>query len=41
VSLEFGDGATLSDEYKVLEGEGKLRRPHGLTAWWLQWTETP
>jgi hypothetical protein len=26
VSLEFGDGASLPDEYKVLEGEGKLRR---------------
>ena len=26
VSLEFGDGAALPDKYKVLEGEGKLRR---------------
>jgi len=26
VSLEFGDGAALPDRYKVLEGEGKLRR---------------
>lgn len=26
VSLEFGDGASLPDKYKVLEGEGKLRR---------------
>lgn len=26
VSLEFGAGATLSDEFKVLEGTGKFRR---------------
>ncbi len=26
VSLEFGAGASLPDQYKVLEGEGKLRR---------------
>ena len=26
VSLEFGDGASLSDKYKLLEGEGKFRR---------------
>jgi len=26
VSVEFGDGAMLPDEHKVLEGEGKLRR---------------
>ena len=26
VSLEFGAGASLPDKYKVLEGEGKLRR---------------
>jgi hypothetical protein len=26
VSLEFGAGASLADRYKVLEGEGKLRR---------------
>lgn len=26
VSLEFGEGAALPDKYKVLEGEGKLRR---------------
>jgi hypothetical protein len=26
VSLEFGEGASLPDKYKVLEGEGKLRR---------------
>lgn len=26
VSLEFGAGASLPDEYRVLEGEGKLRR---------------
>lgn len=26
VSLEFGAGAFLPDKYKVLEGEGKLRR---------------
>jgi hypothetical protein len=26
VSLEFGAGASLPDEFKVLEGEGKLRR---------------
>ena len=26
VSLEFGAGASLTDKYKVLEGEGKLRR---------------
>lgn len=26
VSLEFGAGATLPDKFKVLEGEGKLRR---------------
>ena len=26
VSLEFGAGASLPDKFKVLEGEGKLRR---------------
>lgn len=26
VSLEFSAGASLQDEFKVLEGEGKLRR---------------
>lgn len=26
VSLEFGAGSSLPDKYKVLEGEGKLRR---------------
>ena len=26
VSLEFGDGAALPDDHKVLEGEGKMRR---------------
>ncbi len=26
VSLEFGEGASLPDKHKVLEGEGKLRR---------------
>ena len=26
VSLEFGEGASLPDKFKVLEGEGKLRR---------------
>lgn len=26
VSLEFGAGASLPDEFNVLEGEGKLRR---------------
>ncbi|WP_431151005.1 DUF1801 domain-containing protein [Acidovorax facilis] len=26
VSLEFGDGAQLADEFKVLEGAGKQRR---------------
>ena len=26
VSLEFGAGASLPDQFKVLEGEGKLRR---------------
>lgn len=26
LSLEFGAGASLPDKYKVLEGEGKLRR---------------
>lgn len=26
VSLEFGSGAELPDKFKVLEGEGKLRR---------------
>ena len=26
VSLEFGAGASMPDKYKVLEGEGKLRR---------------
>lgn len=26
VSLEFGAGASLPDKYKVLEGEGKVRR---------------
>lgn len=26
VSLEFGAGASLPDEFKVLEGEGKFRR---------------
>lgn len=26
VTLEFGAGASLPDKYKVLEGEGKLRR---------------
>ncbi len=26
VSLEFGQGASLPDKYKVLEGEGKLCR---------------
>lgn len=26
VSLEFGAGASLPDEFKMLEGEGKLRR---------------
>lgn len=26
VSLEFGAGASFPDEFKVLEGEGKLRR---------------
>lgn len=26
VSLEFGAGASLPDEYRVLEGAGKLRR---------------
>ena len=26
VSLEFGAGASLSDKFKVLEGEGKFRR---------------
>ncbi len=26
VSLEFGAGASFSDKFKVLEGEGKLRR---------------
>ena len=26
VSLEFGAGASLTDPFKVLEGEGKLRR---------------
>lgn len=26
VSLEFGAGASLPDKYKVLQGEGKLRR---------------
>ena len=26
VSLEFGEGASLPDKHKALEGEGKLRR---------------
>jgi hypothetical protein len=26
VSLEFGAGASLPDNFKVLEGDGKLRR---------------
>lgn len=26
VSLEFGEGASLPDQFKVLEGEGKFRR---------------
>ena len=26
VSVEFGDGAQLTDKYRVLEGSGKLRR---------------
>lgn len=26
VSLEFGEGASLPDKFKVLEGEGKFRR---------------
>jgi hypothetical protein len=26
VSLEFGEGASLPDKFKVLEGQGKLRR---------------
>ncbi len=26
ISLEFGAGASMPDKYKVLEGEGKLRR---------------
>lgn len=26
VSLEFGSGASLPDKYKMLEGEGRLRR---------------
>lgn len=32
VSLEFGTGASLPDEFKVLEGEGKLRRHIKLTS---------
>lgn len=32
VSLEFGDGAGLPDTYRVLEGDGKLRRHIKLSA---------
>jgi hypothetical protein len=32
VSLEFGEGASLPDKFKVLEGEGKLRRHIKLTS---------
>lgn len=32
VSLEFGEGASLSDKFKVLEGEGKFRRHIKLTS---------
>ncbi|NMF91521.1 DUF1801 domain-containing protein [Aromatoleum petrolei] len=32
VSLEFGAGASLPDKFKVLEGEGKLRRHIKLTS---------
>ncbi len=32
VSLEFGDGASLPDNHKVLEGVGKLRRHIKLSA---------
>jgi hypothetical protein len=32
VSLEFGDGASLPDKFKVLEGAGKLRRHIKLTS---------
>jgi hypothetical protein len=31
VSLEFSEGASLQDKYKVLEGDGKLRRHIKLT----------
>jgi hypothetical protein len=31
VSLEFGEGASLPDKFKQLEGEGKLRRHIKLT----------
>ena len=31
-SLEFGEGASLPDKFKVLEGEGKLRRHIKLTS---------
>ena len=32
VSLEFSEGASLPDKFKVLEGEGKLRRHIKLTS---------
>ncbi len=32
VSLEFSEGASLPDEHKAFEGEGKLRRHIKLTA---------
>lgn len=32
VSLEFGNGASLPDKFKKLEGEGKLRRHIKLTS---------
>ena len=32
VSMEFGDGASLPDDHKVLEGVGKLRRHIKLSA---------
>ena len=32
VSLEFGEGASLPDKFKMLEGEGKFRRHIKLTS---------
>lgn len=32
VSLEFGEGASFPDKFKVLEGEGKFRRHIKLTS---------